>query len=164
MPRTASGVLMCSTAGGASGTGSASVSVPSERTNEIFGATDSDAAAAPTAIKKPTPKMSTLLRQLIFIMTRCAFGELRRCVRLFFRAPQTPAHNDTKRYREHTCTDEEKTVPAIGEPQKREHGDKSAGEHYECVDGHDDSIPHLVQGIWRDTTMSQLQSLLRLLL
>src|SRR3989338_8458911 len=105
IPRTASGVLMCSTGGGASGTGTAGVSVPSERTYEIFGATDSDAAAAPTAIKKPTPKMSTLLRQLIFIMTRCASGELRRCVRLFFRAPQASAYNDTKRYREHARTD-----------------------------------------------------------
>src|SRR3990167_8074547 len=140
MPRTASGVLMCSTAGGASGTGAGISGVPSERTNEIFGATDSDAAAAPTAIKKPTPKMSTLLRQLIFIMTRCAFGELRRCVRLFFRAPQTPAHNDTKRYREHTCTNEEERVPAIWKSQKREYGDKRAGEHYECVDGHTGTV------------------------
>src|SRR3989338_460778 len=136
IPRTASGVLMCSTGGGTSGTGAGISGVPSERTNEIFGATDSDAAAAPTAIKKPTPKMSTLLRQLIFIMARCVFGELRRSVRLFFRAPQTPAHDDAERDDENPCTDEEKTVPAIGEPQKREHGDKSAGEHYECVDGH----------------------------
>src|SRR3989344_599669 len=136
MPRTASGVRMCSTGGGASGTGAGISWVPSERTNEIFGATDSDAAAAPTAIKNPTPKMSTLLRQLIFIMTRCASDELRRCVRLFFGASQAPAHNDTERYREHARTDEKKAVPAIRKSQKREHRDKSAGEHYECVDGH----------------------------
>src|SRR3990167_8445423 len=136
---------MCSTGGGASGTGTAGVSVPSERTYEIFGATDSDAAAAPTAIKKPTPKMSTLLRQLIFIMTRCASGELRRCVRLFFRAPQAlgrsltgeaAAHDDTERYREHACKDEEEGVPAVRKSQEREYGDKRAGKHYECVDGH----------------------------
>ena len=108
--------------------------------------------------------MSTLLRQLlpssnfdmrrvfhyqrvlrnlllgIFIMTRCAFGELRRCVRLFFRAPQASAYNDTKRYREYTRADEEESVPTVRKSQKREHRDKSAGEHYECVDGHTGTV------------------------
>src|SRR3990167_659922 len=144
MPRTASGVRMCSTGGGASGTGAGISWVPSERTNEIFGATDSDAAAAPTAIKNPTPKMSTLLRQLIFIMTRCTSGKLRRCVRLFFRAPQAlgrsltgeaAAHDDTERYREHARKNEEEGVPAVWKSQEREYGDKRAGKHYECVDG-----------------------------
>src|SRR3989344_6518350 len=137
MPRTASGVRMCSTGGGASGTGAGISWVPSERTNEIFGATDSDAAAAPTAIKNPTPKMSTLLRQLIFIMTRYAFGnKLCRCVDLFPRTPETTAYDDTERDGKSPRADEEKTVPAIWKSQKREHGDKGAGEHYECVDGH----------------------------
>ena len=136
---------MCSTGGGTSGTGAGISGVPSERTNEIFGATDSDAAAAPTAIKKPTPKMSTLLRQLIFIMTRCALGELCLCVRLFFRASQAPAHNDTERYREHARTDEKKAVPTVWKPQKREYGDECAGEHDECVDGHAASISWATQ-------------------
>src|SRR3989344_1096391 len=140
MPRTASGVLMCSTGGGTSGTGAGISGVPSERTNEIFGATDSDAAAAPTAIKNPTPKMSTLLRQLIFIMTRCASDELRRCVRLFFGASQAPAHNDTECYREHARADEEESVPTVRKSQKRQHRDKCAGEHDERVDGHAEII------------------------
>src|SRR3989344_5373530 len=130
---------MCSTGGGASGTGTAGVSVTSERTYEIFGATDSDAAAAPTAIKNPTPKISMLLRQLIFIMARCASGELRRCVRLSFGASQAPTHNDTERYCEYACKDEEKGVPTVRKSQKRKQGDKRAGEHDKCVDGHANS-------------------------
>src|SRR3989344_653897 len=104
---------MCFTAGGASGAGLDTSSAPLERTYEIFGATDSAAAAAASAITSPTPASRTLLCQLFF-MARCASGELRRRVRLFFRAPQASTYDYPKCNDENPCADEEKTVPTVG--------------------------------------------------
>ena len=86
------------------------------------------ASAAATASKKPMPKIRTLLRQLMIVMS-WDIAERGFARRRFRRTPEASAHHNTESDYKDAGYKKEHRVPAIWKSQKRQYCDKGACGH-----------------------------------
>lgn len=108
------------------------------RTNEIFGAIEDVASAAPSASKKPMPKIRTPVCQFL---PSCNFDMRRRVALWSCRfATLASTHDDTERDDKNSCQKQECGIPRIRKPEEGQDDDERAREDYEGIKRHESSI------------------------